>query len=71
MSNILSEFRGNEEDRDATNLLSGKTICSVFKNPNSDEGLILHLSDGSLLEIGFSSCYGSIMYHYPKLVKLS
>jgi len=71
MSAVLNSLRDENEHREATDLLSGKMICSVTKNTNKEEGVIIHLSDGSALEVGFSSNEGSILYHYPKIVKLS
>ena len=72
MKKSLQELNADSQEvRAATDLLSGKTICSVTENLEKDEGLVLHLSDGSALAIGYSSNEGSIIYHYPAKIKLA
>ncbi len=44
-------------------LLTEKNISDVRRNENADEGLIFNIKGVGTLEIGFSSCEGSIIFN--------
>jgi len=42
--------------------LVGRTIVFVADHPNADEGFRITLDDGSVLDVGFSGCEGTITH---------
>jgi len=42
--------------------LVGRTIVFVADHPNADEGFRITLDDGSVLDVGFSGCEGTIAH---------
>lgn len=53
------KFKAMQINSKADELLKGKTIKSVYRENDSDEGLILEFTDGSILRFGYSSYEGN------------
>ena len=41
--------------------IEGKTVLSVHA-ADADEGIVILFTDGSILDIGYSCCYGTMKY---------